>query len=123
MDMDMYFDMDMGSRIRVRIWSQSIHYPVTLDEVVRAREIIGLDTPLARLFQTALEDSYCEIMIEFLSSFIYASHPKDYVEDPDHVVHEITFRLADQEFGMSLRDFVVRSGLYTEAKLDTDVYT
>ncbi|MFS7964341.1 hypothetical protein Hanom_Chr08g00749111 [Helianthus anomalus] len=50
-------------------------------------------------------------------------HPDDYVEDSDHLVHEITFRLASQEFGISLRDFVVHSGLYTQAELDTDIYT
>ncbi|MFS7926676.1 hypothetical protein Hanom_Chr04g00299881 [Helianthus anomalus] len=80
-----------------------------MEEAARAREIIGLDTPFTRLFHTALEDSYREIT--------------DYVEDPDHVVHEITFRLAGQEFGMSPRDFAIHSGLYTEAELETDVYT
>ncbi|KAM0049658.1 hypothetical protein Hdeb2414_s0008g00288461 [Helianthus debilis subsp. tardiflorus] len=87
------------------------------------REIVGLDTPFARLFHTTMEDSYREITVEFLSSFIYAPHPDDYVEDPDHVVHKITFHLASQEFGMSLRDFVVHSALHTQAKLDTNIYT
>ncbi|MFS7918730.1 hypothetical protein Hanom_Chr03g00204541 [Helianthus anomalus] len=95
----------------------------TVDEATRAREIVGLDTLFELLFQTALEDSYREITVEFFSSFKYAMHPNDHVEDPDHVVHEITFHLAGQEFGMRLRDFAVHSGLYTQAELDTNVYT
>ncbi|MFS7961709.1 hypothetical protein Hanom_Chr08g00718301 [Helianthus anomalus] len=95
----------------------------SVTEVARAREIAGLDTSFARLLQITMEDSYREITFEFLSSSIYLPHPDDYVEDPDHLVHEITFRLADQEFQTSLRDFVVHSGLYTHAELDTDIYT
>ncbi|MFS7927232.1 hypothetical protein Hanom_Chr04g00306561 [Helianthus anomalus] len=83
----------------------------TVDEAARAREIVGLDTPFACLFQIAMEYSYREITIGFLSSFIYAPHPGDYVEDSDHPVHEITFHLVGQELRMSLRDFVVHSGL------------
>ncbi|MFS8023154.1 hypothetical protein Hanom_Chr16g01448121 [Helianthus anomalus] len=95
----------------------------TVDETAWAREIVGFDTPFARLFHTVIEDLYREITVKFLSSFIYGPHPNDYVEDLDHVVHEITFRLAGQEFGMSLRVFVGHSGLYTHAELDTYIYT
>ncbi|MFS7964118.1 hypothetical protein Hanom_Chr08g00746421 [Helianthus anomalus] len=91
-------------------------------EAVMVRDIIRLDSRFLRLFQTALEDSYRELTVEFISTFIYQPHPADYVEDPDHVVHEITFRLAGQEFGMSLRQFAVHSGLYTAVELDTDIY-
>ncbi|MFS7992779.1 hypothetical protein Hanom_Chr12g01086341 [Helianthus anomalus] len=66
----------------------------SMDESARAREIVGLETLFARLFQIATEESYREITVEFLSPFIYASHLEDYVEDLDHPMHEITFRLA-----------------------------
>ncbi|KAF5798759.1 hypothetical protein HanRHA438_Chr07g0307001 [Helianthus annuus] len=94
----------------------------TITGAARAREIVGLNIPFARLFQIAIEDSYCEITLEFLTSFIYEPHPDDYVEDPDHPTHEITFCLVGQEFQTSLRDFAVHSGLYTLAELDTNIY-
>ncbi|MFS7937490.1 hypothetical protein Hanom_Chr05g00428171 [Helianthus anomalus] len=65
----------------------------SVDKAARAGEIVGLETPFARLFQIATKDSYRVIAVEFLSSFIYAPHPEDNVEDPDHPVHEITFLL------------------------------
>ncbi|KAK1407262.1 hypothetical protein QVD17_38876 [Tagetes erecta] len=43
-----------------------------LDEIAetnRAREIIGIDTPWARLFEAAANVSYRELTVEFLSSF------------------------------------------------------
>ncbi|KAF5814804.1 hypothetical protein HanXRQr2_Chr03g0115241 [Helianthus annuus] len=95
----------------------------TLGEVERARDIVGLDTPWSRLFELAMEDSYPELTIEFLSTFTYAPHPADYMEDPNFPVHEVTFRLAGQEFQMSVREFAVVTGLYTEPELDTDLYT
>ncbi|MFS7934560.1 putative DNA-directed RNA polymerase [Helianthus anomalus] len=79
----------------------------TLGEVARARDIVGVDTPWSRLFELAMEDSYPELTIEFLSTFTYAPHPADYVEDPNFPVHEVTFRLAGQEFQMSVRQFAV----------------
>ncbi|KAF5808039.1 hypothetical protein HanXRQr2_Chr04g0140881 [Helianthus annuus] len=95
----------------------------TVGEIERAREIVGLDTPWSRLFQLAMEDSYPELTYEFCSTFTYAPHPADYVEDPLFPVHEVTFRLAGQQFEMSVREFAVHTGLYTEPELDTDLYT
>ncbi|KAM0008775.1 hypothetical protein Hdeb2414_s0105g00795601 [Helianthus debilis subsp. tardiflorus] len=70
-----------------------------------------------------MEDSYPELTYEFCSTFTYAPHPADYVEDPLFPVHEVTFRLAGQQFEMSVREFAVHTGLYTEPELDTDLYT
>ncbi|KAJ0800849.1 hypothetical protein HanPI659440_Chr03g0110011 [Helianthus annuus] len=70
----------------------------TLTKDGRARDIVGLDTPFACLFQITTEDSYRGLTIEFLSSFIYKPHPDDYVEDPKHLVHEIFFHLVSHEF-------------------------
>ena len=92
-----------------------------MGEVERARDIVGLDTPWSRLFELAMEDSYPELTVEFLSTFTYAPHPADYVEDPNFPVHEVTFRLVGQQFMMSVREFAVHTGLYTEPELDTDL--
>ncbi|KAJ0764809.1 hypothetical protein HanPI659440_Chr08g0296341 [Helianthus annuus] len=70
-----------------------------------------------------MEDSYPELTVEFLSTFTYAPHPADYVEDPNFPVQEVTFRLAGQQFQMSVREFAVLTCLYTEPELDTDLYT
>ncbi|KAF5774746.1 hypothetical protein HanXRQr2_Chr13g0604181 [Helianthus annuus] len=70
-----------------------------------------------------MEDSYPELTVEFCSTFTYTPHPADYVEDPHFPVHEVTFRLAGQQFDMSVREFAVHTGLYTEPELDTDLYT
>ncbi|MFS7941809.1 hypothetical protein Hanom_Chr06g00480751 [Helianthus anomalus] len=70
-----------------------------------------------------MEDSYPELTVEFCSTFTYAPHSVDYVEDPLFPVYEVTFRLAGQQFEMSVREFAVHTGLYTEPELDTDLYT
>ncbi|MFS7955479.1 hypothetical protein Hanom_Chr07g00643161 [Helianthus anomalus] len=131
-DMDMDFDEEQVQQPAVR----EVVYPgdrghvgivwellENVNEAARARDIVRLETPFACLFQIATKDSYREITIEFLWSFIYTPHPDDYLEDPDHPVHEITFRLAGQEFQMRLRDFAVHSDLYTHDELDTKIYT
>ncbi|KAJ0495393.1 hypothetical protein HanIR_Chr12g0608291 [Helianthus annuus] len=129
-----YLQFPMGSRARgrcARLRTIEIGEHVGIDwellstvgEVERARDIVGLDTPWSRLFELAMEDSYPELTVEFLSTFTYAPHPADYVEDPAFPVHEVTFRLAGQEFEMSVREFAVHTGLYTEPELDTDLYT
>ncbi|KAM0058427.1 hypothetical protein Hdeb2414_s0005g00170141 [Helianthus debilis subsp. tardiflorus] len=95
----------------------------TVGEAARARDIVGIDTPWSRLFQIAMEDSYPKLTVEFLSTFTNAPNPADYLEDLDFPVHEVTFRLLGQQFQMSVREFVVHTGLYTEPELDTDLYT
>ncbi|KAJ0575400.1 hypothetical protein HanIR_Chr05g0212311 [Helianthus annuus] len=129
-----YLQFPMGSRARgrcarLRTIEIGEHVGIewellsTVGEVERAREIVGLDTPWSRLFELAMEDSCLELTVEFLSTFTYAPHPADYVENPAFPVHEVTFRLAGQEFEMSVREFAVHTGLYTEPELDTDMYT
>ncbi|KAM0039892.1 hypothetical protein Hdeb2414_s0012g00387311 [Helianthus debilis subsp. tardiflorus] len=86
----------------------------TVGEDARARDIVGLDTLFSRLFPLAMEDTYREITVEFLSSFTFAPGPP---------VNEITFYLTSQQFGMSLAQFVVHSGLYTEPEIATVIYT
>ncbi|KAM0057520.1 hypothetical protein Hdeb2414_s0005g00159111 [Helianthus debilis subsp. tardiflorus] len=129
-----YLQFPQGSRVRrrcARLRTMEIggHVGIdwelleTLGEAAQTRDIVGLDTPWSRLFQTVMEDSYRELTIEFLSTFTYAPHPADYVEDPDFPVHEVTFRLAGQQFVMSVREFAVHTDLYIEPELDTDLYT
>ncbi|MFS7995898.1 hypothetical protein Hanom_Chr12g01123461 [Helianthus anomalus] len=45
----------------------------TVGEDARARDIIGMDSPFSRLFQTTLEDSYRELTVEFISIYIPAA--------------------------------------------------
>ncbi|MFS7975796.1 hypothetical protein Hanom_Chr10g00884901 [Helianthus anomalus] len=66
-----------------------------------------------------MEDSYPELTYEFCSTFTYAPHPADYVEDPLFPVPEVTFRLAGQQFEMSVREFAVHTGCYDVGQADS----
>ncbi|KAK1406898.1 hypothetical protein QVD17_38507 [Tagetes erecta] len=51
-----------------------------LDEIAetdRAREIIGFDTPWARLFEAAADPSFRELTVEFLPSFCIAEQRRE----------------------------------------------
>ncbi|KAM0055000.1 hypothetical protein Hdeb2414_s0006g00201051 [Helianthus debilis subsp. tardiflorus] len=124
-----YLQFPMGSRARgrcarLRTIPIGEHVGIdwellsTLGEIERARQIVGLDTPWSRLFELAMEDSYPELTVEFCSTFTYAPHPTDYVEDPYFPVHEVTFRLAGQQFEMSVREFAVHTGSYDDGQAD-----
>ncbi|KAJ0940349.1 hypothetical protein HanRHA438_Chr02g0082341 [Helianthus annuus] len=95
-------------------------------EAVRARGLIGDDTPWLRLFDMAYMPSYRVMACEFLSSFDYAPRPADRPEeddDQDDPWIEVSFRLAGQWHLMSLRQFAEHSGLYRVEELDTPIYT
>ncbi|KAK1428446.1 hypothetical protein QVD17_17280 [Tagetes erecta] len=85
-----------------------------LDEIAetnRARDIIGIDTPWARLFEAATNNSFRELTVEFLSSFVYERRPLGFVENPNQPFNDISFRLAGVQRTMTLREFAVRRGM------------
>ncbi|KAK1441601.1 hypothetical protein QVD17_07617 [Tagetes erecta] len=110
--------MDVGGHIHID-WDLLNE----LHEGDRCQEIIGFNTPWSRLFDIATRPSYCELTVEFLSSFVFNRPPRDYVEDPAQPFREITFRLCGVYRSMTLREFACRSGLYMEEELDTPLYT
>ncbi|MFS7969089.1 hypothetical protein Hanom_Chr09g00805061 [Helianthus anomalus] len=83
------------------------------------------DSPWDRLFELSFMPSYREILIEFLLSFEFHPRRPDQVVDPAQPPPppEVSFRMAGQTRSMSLADFAVHSGLYTEAEIATDLYT
>ncbi|KAJ0836713.1 hypothetical protein HanRHA438_Chr16g0770101 [Helianthus annuus] len=92
-----------------------------VDEVARARDYSGHDTPWDRLFQLAYLSSYWVMVCEFLASFEFAPRPTDQpeeLEDPDDLWVKVRFRLVGQWHEMSLREFVVYSGLYLMEETD-----
>ncbi|MFS7986986.1 hypothetical protein Hanom_Chr11g01016721 [Helianthus anomalus] len=82
-----------------------------VDEVARARDFIGHDTPWDRVMDC-----------EFLASFEFAPKPTDQLEelnDPEESWIEVSFHLASEWHEMSLREFVVHCDLYTLEETDT----
>ncbi|KAM0036395.1 hypothetical protein Hdeb2414_s0014g00425851 [Helianthus debilis subsp. tardiflorus] len=86
-----------------------------------AREFVPRDSPWDRLFELSFTPSYREILIEFLSSFEFHPRRPNEAVDPAQPA-EVSFRMAGQARSMSLADFAVHSGLYTEAEIATDLY-
>jgi hypothetical protein len=84
----------------------------------RARAIIGQDTPWSRLFAMMELPTYRELTVEFLSTFVYQRRTP---ETPAGVP-EVSFRLRGVWREMSLREFSVRVGLYTDEESRTELY-
>ncbi|KAJ0865498.1 hypothetical protein HanRHA438_Chr12g0541171 [Helianthus annuus] len=89
-----------------------------------AREFIPRGSPWDRLFELSYMPTYREILVEFLSSFEFHPRRPDQVVDPAQPPPppEVSFRMAGQARSMSLAEFAVHSGLYTEAEIATDLY-
>ena len=87
------------------------------------RQVIGQDSPWDRLFRIGAAPSYRPLLVEFLSTFRYRPRPDDRTnsdfDDPNlpDPSPEITFRLFGEVFEMSLRQFVVATGFYTDEEL------
>ncbi|KAJ0934298.1 hypothetical protein HanRHA438_Chr03g0105841 [Helianthus annuus] len=89
------------------------------------RKFVPVDSPWDRLFELSFTPTYREILVEFLSSFEFHPRRPNEVVDPAQPPPppEVSFRMAGQAREMSLAQFAVHSGLYTEAEIATDLYT
>ncbi|MFS7914309.1 hypothetical protein Hanom_Chr02g00151871 [Helianthus anomalus] len=91
--------------------------------------VIGHDSPWDRLFRIGSGSSYQPLMVEFLSTFRYRPRPADRANSNFDDLNlpaplpEITFRLFNEVFQMSLRQFAVAIGFYTDAEFVQDLYT
>ncbi|KAL8232865.1 hypothetical protein R6Q57_002643 [Mikania cordata] len=90
----------------------------------RMTTITGEDTPWSRLFEMCYAPQYRLITFEFLSTFIYRLVDPDFEPQPDqpHPPEEISFRLCGESYDMSLREFAIVSGLYTEEDTHMPIY-
>lgn len=99
------------------------------DEEQRARGIIGENNPWDRMFFYAAGPSYRPMVVEFLSTFIYrprpAEQPNSDMDDPmvEPPPAEVTFCLFGERQNMSLRQFALATGFYTDEELVQDIYT
>ncbi|KAD3641785.1 hypothetical protein E3N88_31009 [Mikania micrantha] len=90
-------------------------------EVVRARAILGEDTPWTRLFEIAELPSYMLITVEFLSTFRYRAHQAAVrEEDDEELPPDIEFSLGGQHHEMSIERFTVHLGIYYEPETVRD---
>ncbi|KAD3068020.1 hypothetical protein E3N88_35900 [Mikania micrantha] len=108
---------------RRRILRMNMGTPLCIDwgvladcgEAVRARAILGEDTPWTRLFEIAELPSYRLINVEFLSTFRYRAHKAAVrEEDDEELPPDIEFSLGGQHHEMSIERFAVHLGIYYE---------
>ncbi|KAJ0735654.1 hypothetical protein HanPI659440_Chr11g0434521 [Helianthus annuus] len=98
-------------------------------EKVRARGFIRENCPWDRMFLEAAAPSYRTMMVEFLSTFLFrprpAGQPNLDMDDPnlEPPPPGVSFCLFGQRHNMSLCQFAVATGFYTEDKLVQDIYT
>ncbi|KAL8218590.1 hypothetical protein R6Q57_021963 [Mikania cordata] len=83
------------------------------------RAIIGVDTPWRRFFDDGFLSAYREITYEFFCTFRFL-HPQ--ASGPRQRPGQIQFRLCGELHRMTLLEFGVLLGLYTEEEIDTDLY-
>ncbi|MFS7935967.1 hypothetical protein Hanom_Chr05g00409801 [Helianthus anomalus] len=90
-----------------------------------AREFIprGIGFLSYRIVYADLQGDTCRVsvVIRVSSSSARAGCGPGTTPPPPHP--EVSFRMAGQARSMSLVEFAVHSGLYTEAKITTDLYT
>ncbi|KAD6119300.1 hypothetical protein E3N88_10571 [Mikania micrantha] len=112
-----------------RILRMSVPTPHCIDwglladagEAVRARAILGEDTPWTRLFDLADLPTYRLITVEFLSTFRYRAHQTAVREaDDEELPSDIEFSLCGQHFEMSIERFAVYLGIYYEPETVRD---
>ncbi|KAL8215881.1 hypothetical protein R6Q57_022718 [Mikania cordata] len=93
-------------------------------EAVRARAILGEDTPWTRLFEIAELPTYRLITVEFLSTFRYRAHQAAVrEEDDEELPPDIEFSLGGQHIEMSIERFAVHLGIYYEPETVRDDFT
>ncbi|KAK9080757.1 hypothetical protein SSX86_000515 [Deinandra increscens subsp. villosa] len=93
----------------------------------RAEQIIGVDTPWSRLFTCELP-AYRELTVEFYSTFIFTPRDDDDNDDDDDDEeqperYEVYFSMFGDPHHMTLAQFAVHSGLYTEEETAMPIYT
>ncbi|KAL8210981.1 hypothetical protein R6Q57_005418 [Mikania cordata] len=82
-------------------------------EAVRARAILGEDTPWTRLFELAELPMYMLITVEFLSTFRYRAHQAVVrAEDDAELPPDIEFSLGGQHIEMSIERLAMHLGIY-----------
>ncbi|KAK9062737.1 hypothetical protein SSX86_019926 [Deinandra increscens subsp. villosa] len=88
--------------------------------------VVGHDTPWMHLFRVANLPTYRELLAEFLCTFTY-SEPSGPMPQAPPAHREERQRIAFSMFGtgymLTLREFAVLSGLYTEDETCTPFYT
>ncbi|KAL8223016.1 hypothetical protein R6Q57_020415 [Mikania cordata] len=89
----------------------------------RMTVIIGEDTPWSRLFEMTYAPQYRLITVEFLSTFVYRPHGPDFQPQADPQQPEISFRLCEFPYHLSLAEFGSMLGLYTEEETQMPIYT
>ncbi|KAD2804051.1 hypothetical protein E3N88_37428 [Mikania micrantha] len=90
-------------------------------EAVRARAILGEDTPWTRLFDLADLPTYRLITVEFLSTFRCRAHQAAVrEEDDEELPPDIEFSLCGHHFEMSIERFAVHLGIYYEPETVRD---
>ncbi|KAD3641040.1 hypothetical protein E3N88_30263 [Mikania micrantha] len=110
-----------------RLISRPIEVPRAIDwdvlrllgEYQRAVTIIGVDTSWRRFFDGGFLSAYLEITYEFFCTCRFL-HPQ--TSGPRQHPGQIQFRLCGELHRMTLPEFGVLLGLYTEEEIDTDLY-
>ncbi|KAL8215778.1 hypothetical protein R6Q57_022615 [Mikania cordata] len=92
-----------------------------LGEQQRMVAIIGEDTPLSRLFYMTYAPQYRLLTVEFLSTLVYRPQAPDFQPEPQPA--DISFRLCGDSYDLSLREFAMVTGLYTEVQTHMSIYT
>ncbi|KAL8232943.1 hypothetical protein R6Q57_002721 [Mikania cordata] len=127
------FETALAAAMRCRwILRMSVPTPRCIDwgvfadagEAVRARAILGEDTPWTRMFELTELPTYRLISVEFISSFRYRVHQAVVREEDDkELPPDIEFSLGGQHFEMSLERFAVHLDIYYEPETVRDDFT
>ncbi|KAI3797546.1 hypothetical protein L1987_32804 [Smallanthus sonchifolius] len=96
-----------------------------VQEAERARAIIGEDTPWSRLFDLSFAETYRELVVEFLSTFIYSETGLQPLpgEAPDIDPDRISFSIFGVVYRQTLSQWAVTTGLYYEPETVTPLFT
>ncbi|KAL8211377.1 hypothetical protein R6Q57_005814 [Mikania cordata] len=127
------FDQASAAAMRCRqILRMSVAMPRCIDwgvlayagEAVRARAILGEDTPWTRQFEIAELPTHKLITVEFLSTFRYRAHQATVrEEDDEELPPDIEFSLGGQHFEMSIERFAEHLRIYYEQETVRDDFT
>ncbi|KAL8211102.1 hypothetical protein R6Q57_005539 [Mikania cordata] len=84
-----------------------------LGQQERMTAIIGMDTPWSRLFDMTYAPQYRLITVKFLSTFVCRPHGPDFQPHAGPQQSEISFRICEFPYHLSLAEFGSVLGLYT----------
>ncbi|KAL8247237.1 hypothetical protein R6Q59_008453 [Mikania micrantha] len=127
------FEPESATTMRCRrILRMSVATPRCIDwgilvdagEAVRARSILGEDTPWTRLFEIVELPTHGLITVEFLSTFRYRAQQAAVREqDDEELPPNIEFSLCGQHFEMFIERFAMHLGIYYEPETVRDDFT